>query len=413
MSDSTSNPTPPAGGPQPMWAGPDPVRQLARKPDSMLGGVASGLAHYLGVDVSLVRIAFVLLVFFSGIGLLGYLIGWLVIPRAEHWPPSGTSSMARSLSGRDVAIGLIGVVVLIAMFANGGFTARLVVSVLLVGGGIWLLRQPEAVGAPARMATLRDGAPPGSLPVQYPTPASTPVETGAVGPWPPPTVPAAEPSPFSAVDAPQPVDVVVPPPPVAGASAPSSPPPPRRRRLVRLLALVAFLLAIPVLIIIVVIGLFISGRIEVGSGFEATYRPTTIEAIPSSIRHETGEIVLDLTLLDVDDFIDAASAPAASSATDAGAGTPSVFGADGTPDAETIELPISISIDLDVGQIRVIVPEELASRIDIEAEVGIGDLEVLDSSNSGLGNDITTNGDEPVLTLELDTGIGQISVVED
>ena len=49
----------------------------------MLLGVCGGLAERLDVDPTLVRLAFVLL-FFTGPGLLAYLIGALVIPRAPE-----------------------------------------------------------------------------------------------------------------------------------------------------------------------------------------------------------------------------------------------------------------------------------------------------------------------------------------
>lgn len=51
---------------------------------SVFGGVAAGFAHYLGMDISLMRILFVVLLFFShaSFGLI-YLLLWIVIPRAK------------------------------------------------------------------------------------------------------------------------------------------------------------------------------------------------------------------------------------------------------------------------------------------------------------------------------------------
>jgi len=48
--------------------------------DRMLAGVASGIARYLGVDVTLVRIAFAVLTFLGGAAVPVYLAGWLLIP---------------------------------------------------------------------------------------------------------------------------------------------------------------------------------------------------------------------------------------------------------------------------------------------------------------------------------------------
>jgi phage shock protein PspC (stress-responsive transcriptional regulator) len=46
----------------------------------MLAGVASGVARYLGIDVTLVRIAFALITLVGGIGIPLYLASWLLIP---------------------------------------------------------------------------------------------------------------------------------------------------------------------------------------------------------------------------------------------------------------------------------------------------------------------------------------------
>ncbi|GAB6154311.1 hypothetical protein JCM17380_30610 [Desulfosporosinus burensis] len=48
--------------------------------DKQLGGVCGGLAEYLKLDPSLVRIAAILLLFLGGTGFLAYLVAWLVIP---------------------------------------------------------------------------------------------------------------------------------------------------------------------------------------------------------------------------------------------------------------------------------------------------------------------------------------------
>jgi phage shock protein C len=48
--------------------------------DRMLAGVAAGLARYLGVDVTVVRIVFAVLAVIGGAGIPIYLAGWLLIP---------------------------------------------------------------------------------------------------------------------------------------------------------------------------------------------------------------------------------------------------------------------------------------------------------------------------------------------
>lgn len=46
----------------------------------MIAGVCTGLAAYLGIDVTMVRVIFVLLFIFGLSGGLLYLILWLVMP---------------------------------------------------------------------------------------------------------------------------------------------------------------------------------------------------------------------------------------------------------------------------------------------------------------------------------------------
>jgi phage shock protein PspC (stress-responsive transcriptional regulator) len=48
--------------------------------DRMLAGVASGMARYLGVDVTIVRIVLAVLTVVGGAGIPLYLAGWLLIP---------------------------------------------------------------------------------------------------------------------------------------------------------------------------------------------------------------------------------------------------------------------------------------------------------------------------------------------
>lgn len=60
------------------------VKKFFRNPDDkVLGGVASGLAAYFGVDTGLVRLAFVLGIVFFGIGLLAYFVLWMIAPPAN------------------------------------------------------------------------------------------------------------------------------------------------------------------------------------------------------------------------------------------------------------------------------------------------------------------------------------------
>jgi phage shock protein C len=58
----------------------------------MIAGVAGGLAEYFGIDVTLVRVGWVLAVVLGGFGVLAYLILWLVLP--EEGSPSSAVRIA-------------------------------------------------------------------------------------------------------------------------------------------------------------------------------------------------------------------------------------------------------------------------------------------------------------------------------
>jgi phage shock protein C len=56
-------------------------KRLTRNPnDKVIAGVASGLAEYFGIDTTIVRILFVLLLLPGGLSPLLYLLFWLVMP---------------------------------------------------------------------------------------------------------------------------------------------------------------------------------------------------------------------------------------------------------------------------------------------------------------------------------------------
>ena len=51
----------------------------------VVGGVAGGLADYFGMDPTIVRLIFVLLVIFGGSGVLLYIILWIILPEKNTY----------------------------------------------------------------------------------------------------------------------------------------------------------------------------------------------------------------------------------------------------------------------------------------------------------------------------------------
>lgn len=61
-----------------------PSKKLFRDTDnSYIGGVSSGLAHYFGVDAIWIRLAWILLIFGAGTGVLLYILLWILVPEAK------------------------------------------------------------------------------------------------------------------------------------------------------------------------------------------------------------------------------------------------------------------------------------------------------------------------------------------
>jgi len=52
--------------------------------DKVIGGVAGGLAEYFEIDPVLVRVLFVVSLFFHGAGFIAYIILWIIVPEAPY-----------------------------------------------------------------------------------------------------------------------------------------------------------------------------------------------------------------------------------------------------------------------------------------------------------------------------------------
>ncbi len=69
--------------PEEKTAGQQSNKRLYRDPDStVLGGVCSGVGHYLNIDAVWIRLIFLAMVW-SGVSILFYFILWAIIPKAE------------------------------------------------------------------------------------------------------------------------------------------------------------------------------------------------------------------------------------------------------------------------------------------------------------------------------------------
>lgn len=85
--------------PQPQYTQSRAARKLFRDTDeAYIGGVSSGLGHYLGIDPLWIRLIWVALVFGAGTGVFVYIILWILMPAAE------TTADKLAMSGKPVNI---------------------------------------------------------------------------------------------------------------------------------------------------------------------------------------------------------------------------------------------------------------------------------------------------------------------
>jgi len=67
-------------------------KKLSRsRTDKKIAGVCGGIAEYMDMDPTLVRLIWVMMALFVGWGVLGYLIAWIVLP--EQPEPLATPSV--------------------------------------------------------------------------------------------------------------------------------------------------------------------------------------------------------------------------------------------------------------------------------------------------------------------------------
>jgi phage shock protein C len=65
-------------------------RRLSRPMyDKKIAGVCSGFARYLDMDVTLMRVLWLILAFATGVGFIVYVVAWICMPR-DYAPPGFT-----------------------------------------------------------------------------------------------------------------------------------------------------------------------------------------------------------------------------------------------------------------------------------------------------------------------------------
>ena len=111
--------------------------------EGWIAGVAAGIARRFGVDVSLVRIAFVVATAAGGVGVAAYLLGWLVVPAGDSRPARVGIRTGRAAVEVAAGTAFLLLAVLLTFRALGIWFSDAIVwpLVLIAGGGALIWRQ--------------------------------------------------------------------------------------------------------------------------------------------------------------------------------------------------------------------------------------------------------------------------------
>ena len=368
----------------------DEMRDLGRlrrsATDRKVAGVAGGLARHLDIDPVILRVAFVVLTFFGGAGLILYAAFWALVPEEDH------ERAAVDLDERSRTVALVALAVIAALALIGDswgafwFPWPLVV-IAAVAGVIWLSvgtrRSDPTTPPPPPEVDPETGEPlppaaagwTGGPTTAYPVPAPRPRDPRKRGPvlfWFTLLLIAVAEGVLGIVDA-------------AGAPVADSAYPALATGVIATMLVVGSfvgraggLIALGLIASLGLVGATAADRWD-GDRFE--YHPTSGQQVQDTYTMDTGSLVLDLT--DLDDV--------------------------GDLDGRTVELRGN------VGEILVRVPDDVNVTTDARID-GPGGYDLYDGLYTGGGFDSQRTADwrsaadDPTLTLDADLEVGQITV---
>lgn len=162
--------------------------------DKVISGVCAGIAEYFDIDVAWVRLGFVLGAFLDGVGVLAYLIAWVVFPKDERSSEQVSVDQEKSedveekstksnrwegvSSGSRNALGVVLVLLGVLFFLDQNFYwfgFETFWPVLLIGMGVYLLIRataPEASNVPGTYTISTVATPAPAAEAVTPAPAA-------------------------------------------------------------------------------------------------------------------------------------------------------------------------------------------------------------------------------------------------
>jgi phage shock protein PspC (stress-responsive transcriptional regulator) len=360
--------TEPATLPPPTPTSPPPERRWARSDDRIVLGVAGGLGRALAIEPMVVRIAFVVLGLFGGVGILLYVAGLALLADSPTSPPPST---IRRIAGGVVA--LIAARLLLdgdAHLPDSGWVLAL--GLLGAAVALWRGRAPEGMRSAPPEVDVQTDTEGGSTADRW----NSLITKRRERPRPP-----RSPLGLLMIGAATVVGALVW---LLGGSADNR-------------GALAFGLATIVLGAGLLVGTF-AGRAR---WLIVPALGTATAAVVAAALSFAG-VGLDHRSGDRTEFIDTGSTVAPVYRT--GVGTFELDLSNYTSDAST-------EIDVGVGDLTVVVPDD--ARVQIDARIGLGEIDAFGSTRSGyrrsLSMDYNTDGAR-MLKLKLRVGVGSIDV---
>ncbi len=354
-----------------------------RGADRKVAGVAGGLARHLDIDPIILRVAFVVLVFFGGAGLLLYGACWLLLPEDD----SASAPLSLDDRNRSIALIVVGAISVLFVLADTvgqfgfpwpGAVAALVVFLVL----IFLDRDRNAAPSAPPVPHVPDpvtgtftSAAPGTpvpVPPTYVPRPRNPRRRGPILFWFTMALAVLGVGVLGILD-------------LAGAPVADPAYPAMVVGTCGVMLLVgAFygraggLILIGLVAALVLSVATIAQRVD---GADITRRPLVAADVPSSLDTSAGEIILDLS-----DVADLAAL-------------------DGK----------QVTLDADIGRIEVIVPEGLSVRVDAVVD-GPGHIELFGDERGGIEIDDQVRHDAgpgtPEISIDAEISVGEIQIHE-
>ena len=116
------------------------MKKLYRsRTNSMIAGVCGGLSEHLEVDPTIVRLGFALLTLYSGIGMIAYIILWVIVPYPDTCTASASETLREGAEEIQEKARQVAESISPAIRGTQGPTTNVVIGIILIGMGLIFL----------------------------------------------------------------------------------------------------------------------------------------------------------------------------------------------------------------------------------------------------------------------------------